>query len=143
MGDIGLLRGSGSTTERVYWMNKSTYLTADIPSEAAFYPNYWGFMRFTGTNFSTIEATNGHRRNANLVGHAITGKELVFHNPESDELTLRVYTCSGRMIYSGQIGGLQSVRLEFGALAKGIYFYDLSEKVSGEIRYRSSVGFMP
>jgi len=42
-GDIGLLRGSGGmTTQRVYWSNKATAITADIPSEAELRPALWG-----------------------------------------------------------------------------------------------------
>lgn len=42
-GDIGILRGNGSeTTARVYWSNKATGITADVPSEAALTPALWG-----------------------------------------------------------------------------------------------------
>ena len=42
-GDIGLLRGNGSeTTARIYWSNKATGITADVPSEAQLAPNLWG-----------------------------------------------------------------------------------------------------
>ena len=41
--DIGVLRGSnGQTTQRVYWSNKSTAITADVPSEAELTPKLWG-----------------------------------------------------------------------------------------------------
>jgi hypothetical protein len=41
--DLGLLRGSGGQTmQRVYWSNKSTAITADVPSEAEFAPKLWG-----------------------------------------------------------------------------------------------------
>ncbi|MVT08006.1 NHL repeat-containing protein [Chitinophaga tropicalis] len=46
-GDIGVLRGpKGETTSRVYWSNKATGLTADVPSEALLYPGLWGIFRF-------------------------------------------------------------------------------------------------
>ena len=46
-GDIGILRGDGfTTTQRVYWMNKATGITADIPSEAMLTPNLWGNWEF-------------------------------------------------------------------------------------------------
>ena len=46
-GDIGVLRGDGFTTiQRVYWMNKATGITADVPSEAELTPNLWGTLRF-------------------------------------------------------------------------------------------------
>src|SRR5207244_3329811 len=33
--DLGVLRGqNGQTTQRVYWNNKATAITADVPSEA-------------------------------------------------------------------------------------------------------------
>ncbi len=42
-GDIGILRGDGSaTTARVYWSNKSTGITSDVPSEAQLTPQLWG-----------------------------------------------------------------------------------------------------
>lgn len=42
-GDIGLLRGNGfQTQQRVYWSNKATAITADVPSEAQLTPQLWG-----------------------------------------------------------------------------------------------------
>lgn len=42
-GDIGILRGDGTaTTARVYWSNKSTGITSDVPSEAELAPKLWG-----------------------------------------------------------------------------------------------------
>ncbi len=42
-GDIGILRGNGyETTQRVYWTNKATGLTSDLPSEANLRPGLWG-----------------------------------------------------------------------------------------------------
>lgn len=47
LGDIGILRGEGNvTTARVYWANKSTGITADVPSEAMLTPSLWGTWRF-------------------------------------------------------------------------------------------------
>jgi hypothetical protein len=41
--DLGVLRGDGSqTTQRVYWSNKATAITADVPSEAELTPRLWG-----------------------------------------------------------------------------------------------------
>ena len=41
--DIGVLRGNGvQTLQRVYWSNKATGITADVPSEAELTPNLWG-----------------------------------------------------------------------------------------------------
>jgi hypothetical protein len=41
--DIGILRGSGlQTVQRVYWSNKATGITSDVPSEAELTPNLWG-----------------------------------------------------------------------------------------------------
>jgi hypothetical protein len=41
--DIGVLRGDGmQTTQRVYWSNKGTGITSDVPSEAMLTPNLWG-----------------------------------------------------------------------------------------------------
>ena len=46
-GDIGVLRGNGSTTlQRSYWRNKSAALTSDVPSEAELLPRLWGKMEF-------------------------------------------------------------------------------------------------
>ena len=43
--DIGVLRGNGSeTTARVYWSNKATGITADVPSEAELQPRFWGSL---------------------------------------------------------------------------------------------------
>ncbi len=47
-GDIGILRGNGfQTLQRVYWNNKATGITSDLPSEAMLTPNLWGEWRFT------------------------------------------------------------------------------------------------
>ena len=41
--DIGVLRGDGmQTTQRVYWSNKGTGITSDVPSEAMLTPSLWG-----------------------------------------------------------------------------------------------------
>lgn len=46
-GDIGLLRGDGAQTlQRVYWCNKATGITADVPSEAELTPRLWGVWEF-------------------------------------------------------------------------------------------------
>ncbi|NNJ26684.1 hypothetical protein LzC2_27740 [Planctomycetes bacterium LzC2] len=42
-GDLGLLRGDGrQTVQRVYWSNKATAITSDVPSEAELQPSLWG-----------------------------------------------------------------------------------------------------
>jgi len=42
-GDIGILRGNGfQTLQRVYWRNKASGITADVPSEAELTPQLWG-----------------------------------------------------------------------------------------------------
>jgi hypothetical protein len=44
--DLGVLRGAnGQTTQRIYWTNKATAITADIPSEAELTPKLWGKWR--------------------------------------------------------------------------------------------------
>ena len=46
-GDIGILRGNGfQTMQRVYWSNKATGITADVPSEAELTPQLWGRWEF-------------------------------------------------------------------------------------------------
>jgi hypothetical protein len=46
--DLGVLRGSSNqTTQRVYWSNKATAITADVPSEAELTPKLWGKWRIT------------------------------------------------------------------------------------------------
>ena len=41
--DLGVLRGADfQTTQRVYWSNKATAITADVPSEAELTPDLWG-----------------------------------------------------------------------------------------------------
>jgi hypothetical protein len=41
--DIGILRGNGTqTVQRVYWSNKATGITSDVPSEAELTPDLWG-----------------------------------------------------------------------------------------------------
>jgi hypothetical protein len=48
-GDLGLLRGDGmQTLHRVYWSNKATGITADVPSEAMLTPQLWGTWEFKG-----------------------------------------------------------------------------------------------
>ena len=45
-GDIGILRGNGfQTTQRVYWSNKATGITADVPSEVELSPALWGLWK--------------------------------------------------------------------------------------------------
>jgi hypothetical protein len=45
--DVGVLRGDGmSTTQRVYWSNKGTAITSDVPSEAMLMPALWGKWTF-------------------------------------------------------------------------------------------------
>lgn len=45
-GDLGVLRGSGfETTQRIYWSNKATAITADVPSEAELTPQLWGMWK--------------------------------------------------------------------------------------------------
>jgi hypothetical protein len=45
--DIGILRGNGfQTLQRVYWNNKATAITADVPSEAELTPALWGKWQF-------------------------------------------------------------------------------------------------
>lgn len=47
--DLGVLRGaSGQTTQRVYWANKATAITADVPSEAELTPRLWGKWKVLG-----------------------------------------------------------------------------------------------
>jgi DNA-binding beta-propeller fold protein YncE len=46
-GDIGVLRGNGSeTTARIYWSNKATGITSDVPSEAELAPSLWGVIEW-------------------------------------------------------------------------------------------------
>jgi len=46
-GDVGLLRGNGfRTLQRVYWHNKATGITSDVPSEAELSPSLWGPWEF-------------------------------------------------------------------------------------------------
>jgi hypothetical protein len=41
--DVGVLRGNGfQTMQRVYWHNKATGLTSDLPGEAELTPHLWG-----------------------------------------------------------------------------------------------------
>jgi hypothetical protein len=48
-GDVGILRGDGfRTIQRVYWQNKATGITSDVPSEAALAPLLWGRWQFGG-----------------------------------------------------------------------------------------------
>ena len=55
--DLGVLRGSnGQTTQRVYWSNKATAITADVPSEAELTPKLWGKWRVT----AAPEPTSGN-----------------------------------------------------------------------------------
>ncbi len=49
-GDIGVLRGNAvQTTARVYWGNKATSITSDVPSEAFLAPGLWGNFEFKPT----------------------------------------------------------------------------------------------
>jgi len=46
-GDIGLLRGpSGETVQRLYWHNKNSGMTTDVPGEAMLTPINWGVFEF-------------------------------------------------------------------------------------------------
>jgi hypothetical protein len=45
--ELGILRGGGiRTMQRVYWSNKATAITEDVPSEAELTPSLWGSLRF-------------------------------------------------------------------------------------------------
>ena len=47
-GDIGVLLGDGSDIyARLYWSNKGTSMTSDIPSEARLEPSRWGELYFS------------------------------------------------------------------------------------------------
>ncbi len=47
--DIGILRGTGTQTiQRVYWSNKATGITSDVPTEAELTPGLWGEWVFQG-----------------------------------------------------------------------------------------------
>lgn len=46
-GDVGVLSGNGfQTLQRVYWSNKASALTSDVPSEAELTPQLWGKWEF-------------------------------------------------------------------------------------------------
>ncbi len=46
-GDLGILRGNGfQTLQRVYWSNKASGITADVPSEVELTPRLWGRWEF-------------------------------------------------------------------------------------------------
>lgn len=46
-GDVGVLSGNGfQTRQRVYWSNKASGLTSDVPSEAELTPQLWGKWEF-------------------------------------------------------------------------------------------------
>lgn len=46
LGDMGILRGSGSqTTLRTYWKNMDTAMVSDIPTEARLVPANWGKLK--------------------------------------------------------------------------------------------------
>src|SRR5690606_11744401 len=48
LGDVGVLTGDGVETQRrIYWNNKTNIITADVPSETAPTPEYWGMWTFT------------------------------------------------------------------------------------------------
>lgn len=48
-GDLGLLRGNGrETVQRVYWSNKATAITSDVPSEAELQPSLWSRWEVVG-----------------------------------------------------------------------------------------------
>lgn len=45
--DLGVLRGDGANTnQRLYWQNKATGHTSDVPSEASLTPHLWGRWQF-------------------------------------------------------------------------------------------------
>jgi hypothetical protein len=49
MGDVGVIFGSESGNGarlRLYWANKETAITSDVPSEAALVPANWGRFQF-------------------------------------------------------------------------------------------------
>ena len=49
-GDLGVLRGNGfQTMQRVYWANKASGITADVPSEAEVTPGLWGQWELMAT----------------------------------------------------------------------------------------------
>ena len=64
--DLGVLRGAnGQTTQRVYWTNKATAITADVPSEAELTPKLWGSWRIvTDAIDSDVQNCRGISRTA-------------------------------------------------------------------------------
>lgn len=49
--DVGVLHGrGGQTTQRIYWHNKATAITTDVPSEAALTPQLWGQWQFKASS---------------------------------------------------------------------------------------------
>jgi len=50
-----VLRGAnGQTTQRVYWTDKATAITADVPSEAELTPRLWGKWKVVGESSPEI-----------------------------------------------------------------------------------------
>lgn len=50
-GDIGVLysdQGGMSTVNRVYWSNKASHITSDVPSEVQIHPETWGHFLCVG-----------------------------------------------------------------------------------------------
>jgi hypothetical protein len=61
-GDVGVIYGSatgGSARLRLYWSNKDTAITSDVPSEAALQPDKWGQLRFNDVG---VKAVNMERK---------------------------------------------------------------------------------
>ncbi|MGA2253424.1 MAG: hypothetical protein ABSG53_02085 [Thermoguttaceae bacterium] len=55
--DLGVLRGNGfQTLHRVYWGNKATGITSDVPSEAMLVPSLWGRWVFHEEQYATVRS---------------------------------------------------------------------------------------
>jgi hypothetical protein len=142
MGDIGVLRGNtGQTVERVYWRNKNTLLTSDIPSEAKFQPNRWGLLRFKQVADVGVGASNRQIiPNAGPAGLRCMKDALVARNPYGKQITVRVIAPNGRMMLS-KVPQNGEVRVPIrGRIGIGVAFYEIRENSVESARGKVLVG---
>jgi len=125
IGDIGILRGNtGQTVQRIYWNNKNTTLTADIPTEGKFYPNNWGQWVFkagnVGVSLGHIHNNAGRQWQLKTIGSLIQASNL-----SAEPLMLIVSDAAGKTVYRCSMAPGSSMTGLDKKLGAGAYVYRL------------------
>jgi hypothetical protein len=125
MGDVGVLIGvNNNTVERIYWKNKNTFQTADIPSEARFAPSAWGLLRLKEVG------TSGVGSNCRFTARGLTVRlgagTLHIDGMPANASKVCISDLFGRVKVSQKTSG-GSVLIPASAFASGLYFVTVSD----------------